>query len=476
MILKQSNRWHRILVTAIVRIFHQPQIVYSVAILIVTLRSAFSAENSTPSDGWSIQELQQIAIESNPTIRQVIAEVNIFRGMHRQAGMYPNPQVGYVQTTTNGATPVRAHGGFVSQELVTSGKLRKAQNVQLAEIAHANANYDAQCRRVKNDVELRFIDTLALQESLALAKEGVDIANRDLAATEVRRNRRKKKAELSELVQARMRLRMAKHTVNNTAVHLETAWQQLVSVVGCTELGGCRLRGALDGEIPELDWNTCWSEITSTNPLLAATDARHQIASGNFALEKANVIPNVNAQVIADHDAAQSSSTVIALLSVSLPIFNRNQGNIDRAIAETHEAVAERDRTFLVLRDQLSEAFGRYRIAKMHVIELRDEFLPMAKENLDTIRKEFSDDPNAVEIFEAEGALLEAKMSLLDAWAELRKSAVEIQGQLLVGALNPAEVGAALQSRSGDVRRNAFRASEKNQSKQLVPALQLMSE
>jgi cobalt-zinc-cadmium efflux system outer membrane protein len=455
-----------------------PGLIIRVAILFLAFGSPGLAQERRGAvakvkvSGWSLPELQRLACASNPTEIQARASVEYERGAYDQCCLYPNPQIGYLQTNSYGPFQARASGVFFSQEFITAGKMKKSQAVQAAEIEHYNWNYEAQHLRILNDVELRFIDVLAIQESMPFADELVDIAKRELAETE--RRLQKKTAKRYEVVQGRMQLKTAMMRRNELQIQLETAWKQLAAIVGCADLAVSRVFGEIDGEVPELDWESCWATIQESNPLLLAAEARIRVASEDYTLERANRIPNLNLQVLADRDSIQGISTVSTLISAPLPIFNRNQGNIRKAAATTHEMVAERDRTRLALRDQLAETFGRYRLARAHVLEFRDELLPLAKENLDAVREEESDDESSEDLLAAERTFLEAQSSYVDAWAELRKTVVEIHGQLLTGALNPAEVGSALQNQSagGTPRRNLILHPEDAPSKGLIPVLQ----
>ena len=75
-----------------------------------------------PTEVLDLAALEQIALERNPTLVQAGAQVRISRGAALQAGLYPNPNVGYVadQIGIEG-TAGELHGLFVEQEIVTGG-------------------------------------------------------------------------------------------------------------------------------------------------------------------------------------------------------------------------------------------------------------------------------------------------------------------------------------------------------------------
>ena len=82
----------------------------------------------------TLADLEAMALEFNPTLSQASAAVDQERGTYRQAGLYPNPQLGYLNTTANQSDPRQANGVLVSQEIVTAKKLSLAQQSSMEAI------------------------------------------------------------------------------------------------------------------------------------------------------------------------------------------------------------------------------------------------------------------------------------------------------------------------------------------------------
>ena len=84
--------------------------------------------------------LQQLAADSNPTLRQAEAEIRAAKARQQQAGLYPNPTVGYTgDEIRGGSVGGGKQGFFVSQPIVTAGKLGKnrkifGEEIRLAEV------------------------------------------------------------------------------------------------------------------------------------------------------------------------------------------------------------------------------------------------------------------------------------------------------------------------------------------------------
>src|SRR5581483_3700324 len=58
-----------------------------------------TSEPQKPSESagptYTLEQLQQLAIDHNPTLKQAQVEIRAAEGRKRQAGLYPNPTVGY---------------------------------------------------------------------------------------------------------------------------------------------------------------------------------------------------------------------------------------------------------------------------------------------------------------------------------------------------------------------------------------------
>lgn len=92
------------------------------------------------TDAIGLADLEQLALQRNPTLVQAGAQVSISRGAAVQAGLLPNPTVGYIAEQMGASgTAGELHGLFIEQEIVTGGKLelsraKYAEEARQAEI------------------------------------------------------------------------------------------------------------------------------------------------------------------------------------------------------------------------------------------------------------------------------------------------------------------------------------------------------
>ncbi len=114
----------------------------------VSLCLAAIAFGQTESPPLQLVQLETMALRNHPTMAQAEAAISAAEGQRRQAGLWPNPVIGYAGEglAFNGRVrPLRSgHGFFVEQEIVLGGKLAKSQNIYAQAKNEAAANADAQ--------------------------------------------------------------------------------------------------------------------------------------------------------------------------------------------------------------------------------------------------------------------------------------------------------------------------------------------
>ena len=118
------------------------------------------AETDPAVTTMTLDDLEAWALEHNPTLSQAEAAVDQERGNYRQAGLYPNPQFGYLNDTTTHTGFRQSNGLFASQEFVTAKKLKLAKEAAAQEIKRLSWDQAAQRMRVLNDLKIRYYEVL----------------------------------------------------------------------------------------------------------------------------------------------------------------------------------------------------------------------------------------------------------------------------------------------------------------------------
>ena len=190
--------------------------------------------------------------------------------------------------------------------------------------------------------------------------------------------------------------------------------------------------GDYESELPKLNFDETFARVQAASPELAATLADVERARWSLDREIAGHVPNVHVEAGAGYDDGPKSAFGHFGVSVPLPIFNKNQGNITRANSELAAASQEVQRLQLALRQRLATSLAAYDEARDQVNIYRNDIIPDAKQSLDLVRKGYPAEFNYLDLINAQREYFRAELGQLDAYRKLRLEAVAID-TLLVG-------------------------------------------
>jgi cobalt-zinc-cadmium efflux system outer membrane protein len=379
-----------------------------------------------------LAELEQMAVQGNPTLAQAAAQVEAARGRALQAGLYPNPTVGYEADRIGAAGSAgEMQGLFIDQTIVTAGKLRLNRARDAQEVSQRAAQALAQQYRVLNGVRVRFYQLLAQQRLLDVQADLLKVAEDAVTTTQELAN--VGAANQADLLQARIEARQERVALENARTQYLAAWRKLAAFVGSPGLPATRLQGDLEapGAVPGYD--ATLAHLLAASPDLQAAHAG--VARAAFALKRAQVepIPNVEVRVSNGYDFETRNDVTSVQVGVRLPVCDRNQGNIHAAQAQAACAQAEVRRVELSLRARLAQTYARYQTAREQVETYRTGSLPEAKEAyelyLDAFRKRRAAWP---QVLVAQRTYFQMSVDYVQAQAQLRRAEVTILGLLLV--------------------------------------------
>ncbi|WP_231740966.1 TolC family protein [Thalassoglobus neptunius] len=382
------------------------------------------------SSGISLGELEAMALASHPAIRRQRSLIQAQRGDWQQAGLPFNPVAQYQSEEIGNESASGLHSLQLSQKWVTANKLTLAQNVQAAEVSRQQAEALVAELQILTEVRSAFATALVAQERvrqtselLIVAKQSVESVEKMLEAQEVSR---------IALLQAQTALDQVQLAAENADTRLSMARRRLTAAVGTDSLRIEHLAGQLPTDLPEEPWSLLLSEITATSPELARAGSDLDRARRSLQLACAQVVPNVTTQLGVGYDGGTDNTFAMVGVSVPIPIWNRNEGNINRARAEISAASNNIQRLQLDLEQRLADATGRYRIARQRVHKLQESIIPRAEKTLEFSRQAFTaGETSFLELLTVQRTLSQTRLSRLDAIEQAQTAASEIDGMLV---------------------------------------------
>jgi cobalt-zinc-cadmium efflux system outer membrane protein len=390
-----------------------------------------------PGPSLGLADLEQIALQRNPTLAQAAAHIEMSRAKALQAGLHLNPTVGYVSDQIGGAgTAGERQGAFIEQEIVTAGKLRLSRAKYNQEAYQAELQLVAQQYRVLNGLKVGFYDVLAAQRLIEVRRTLAENAQNALKTTEELVN--VGQANKPDLLQARVEANRARVNLRTAESRYTRDWQHLVTLVGAPELPPTPLVGKLEPEGAPLEWESALCRLLEESPELQYAQA--EVVRDQVALKREQVepIPNVVVRGATGYNFETRNVTADAQIGIRIPLFDRNQGTIRQASGEMARAQAEVTRVELSLRRRLADAFHRYQTALDSVKDFQETTLPQAREAYDMYNDYFRKKRAAwPQVLVAERTFAQLSEEYVSALTDLREAEVAIQGLLLVDGLTP---------------------------------------
>jgi cobalt-zinc-cadmium efflux system outer membrane protein len=195
----------------------------------------------------NLSELEAIAISNNPTLSQAAARVHALQGKMVQAGLYPNPHVGYVGDEMGNDNTAGMQGASVGQTYITGGKLRLSQATVAKEVAQAQWACQTQRCRVLSDVRLSYLEFLTARQSVELHAQLLELGRAGFKAAESLH----KAQEVSrvDILQAKIEADTAAMQWRDAQFRKQAAGRRLASVLGVGTVELSQLEGNLELEL-----------------------------------------------------------------------------------------------------------------------------------------------------------------------------------------------------------------------------------
>jgi len=397
----------------------------------------------------TLEQVQKIASDSNPTLRQAEAEIRAAKARQHQSGLYPNPTVAYTgDEIRGGSVGGGKQGFFVQQTVATGGKLGLSREVFGKEVKLAEIEAEEQKMRVQSAVKMAFLRVLAAQELLYARRDLAAIAQ-DATETQ-RRLMNTGQADETEVLEAEVeaqRMRMGARMQENT---LREEWRSLAAVIGQPDLPLTTVAGDLEKGWPEVNEEEAVESIAKESPAVRIAETAEARARSVLGRARREAIPDIqvrggmeyNNELLGGVPFAKGWEG-IAEVAVQIPLFNRNQGNVAAARADIDRAGQEKRRISLTLRERAAMAVDQYANARLVAVEYRDEMLPRAKKAyglmVDKYGQMLASYPR---VLDSQRKLYELQMEYISALESVWTNGIALQGYLLTDGLEaPARPG-----------------------------------
>jgi outer membrane protein, heavy metal efflux system len=407
-------------------------------------RGAREAAATQVAGALTLEQLQEMALGNNPTLAQAKAGVRAAAGRSRQAGLWPNPTIGYSgEEIRGGSYGGGEQGVFVQQNIILGGKLGLDRKIFDAEGNQAAAEADEQRLRVENGVRIAFYQSLAMQAMVETRAKLRDIA-KDAAET-TRQLFNVGQADEPDVLEADVEADQDELAVLTEQQEQRRAWSVLAAVVGKPDLPLAHLQGDLE-KLPDVNAEMILQTILRDSPAVKIAQLGVERAEAESARAQHEVIPDLFLRGGYSYSFEQlngavppraAGSEAFAEVGVNLPIFNRNQGNIAAADADHERAKLEVQRVGLVLRQMAAPIVQNYVSSRAIAERYKSRTLPNARMAYELYLRKYHEGAAAYpQVLIAQRTLVQLETSYINTLENVWINAAALQGLLLSDGLD----------------------------------------
>jgi len=374
-----------------------------------------------------LEDFEQTALENHPQLVAAAAAVQVAEGKAWQARLYPNPMVGAGAPQLGGSES--QYTTFLSQDILTGKKKRLDQAAACQEVEQARLALTRARFEVLTAVRRRFFEALTAQNRAAVLDDLVKIAarSREIGDALFKGGEGTK----TDTLLLEIELHKAEVALANTQTVLEALKRRLAAAAGTPGLPIAVLYGDLAAESLRLEFNQAEEDAAYLNSQTGI--AQSEAERARILLRRAIVepYPTFNAMGGYMRQVEGIENMGVFQVTMTLPLWNRNQGGISAAQAYVGQADANIRRVQVELAGQAAEALGRYRTALTLVEKYQKEILPKSREAVDLTQRLWQQGQiDFLRLLQAQKTLNEVNLSYIDAHAARWDAAADLANLL----------------------------------------------
>jgi cobalt-zinc-cadmium efflux system outer membrane protein len=383
---------------------------------------------AAPGTIYSLEQLIQLALESNPRVLAARDQAAASSGQLRAAKAVPNPQFEYNTGQQRSATGPLTTGN-VSSWSVTQPLDMPYTRFPRVDAAEANTR-GAQATRIAFEVEAIANVQMRYYELLRREAEA-RAANEDLDLTKQIRDRMQLRYDVGEtarfeLIRAQTEFLNAQMNAESSKLRIEQARGLLRQTVGHQLIADFALAAHSQkaNELPPLE--TLLNEVRNQSPELQKAKAQVESTQSRLSFEKNSRLPNlaVKAQQLNDPNFTDRLYGLV----VTIPIWDFRGGQIAEAEANASKARNDLNAQTQSLEQQMQSAYKLYLIASYQVQILDQEVVQLAgsARRIAEISYRFGE-RGMLEYLDAQRTFRAARNDLIKARFDLASIITEIQ-------------------------------------------------
>jgi len=392
---------------------------------------AFVGAFKEPTGSLALQNAMAMALIQNPDLAGFTWEVRAAEARALQASLPPNPEVGVEVENIGGTGALSGIDGTettfsLRQVFLLDGKLGKRTKVAALERDLASWDYETKRIEVLVGVTQRFVDVLAAQRRVVLAKEARSLAAHVHDAVSKRVDAGG--ASPTEKIRTGVLVSTSRIALQRAERALLAARHRLAGTWGSTTPAFETATGRLE-EVAQIPTAQALTRLVSQNPQIARWAVEMSQRQAAIDLAKSQGVPDVEVGAGWRYLNETDDKVFVAEFSLPLPIFDRNQGGVLEARYNLAKAEQERRSAEVRVKTTLAAAYQELTAAHGEATALKGEVLPAARQGFDAVEKAYRQGKvGYLEVLDTQRTLIDVQAQYIDALAAYHRGVAEIEG------------------------------------------------
>jgi outer membrane protein, heavy metal efflux system len=340
------------------------------------------------ADTVTLDQAIKEAVDKNLNLLAERYNVSIADARILQAGLRPNPVLTYGQDYQNvfgtGLTAQNSGGPpefntRVDFTFERGGKRERRLELAQAQKSVAELSLLNTIRQLLLDVENAYVDAQAARDALVLARENLK-SLQDVVDVNVSRVRAGDLAEV-ELTRTKLAALQYDNSVRVAELKLRSAILRLVLLMGRAGVDNVEVSGDLRNDRPGLIVDQVRDAAYTSRPDLLAASRDQARSQSDIRLQVAQGKIDLDVGVIYHHQYGYSDANSMGFfVQAPIPVFNRNQGEIERAKREETQLERRIQALRAQIANEVNTAYDQWITSRSLVERIEKDMLQQARD------------------------------------------------------------------------------------------------
>ncbi len=368
---------------------------------------------------WTLEKSTQRALDGSPEQQEALAGIAVRKSELQQAGAWPNPTVSLRGQNRLGIDD--GAGGYNLDQITISQplpvwRLQQQQNVAKSQLSAEKASADQSLLNVHSDIARLYYALQFNHEKLLLAEQRQDFTDTIVDSHS------KQRSQVVRYINPldRHRIELLDETAHRGVLTARAAYTETLQLfrlrLQLDEQEEIQLPAMLAATAP-LTLNTLKLRFDESSASMNQMQYQVEAGQANIALERARRFNDPELSLIHERDilAGRRQNFQGIMLSMSVPLWDRNEGNIARAEAET---MRRESRLQITRRNNLAQLEQNH-LQLTHLLEqartFQKQMIEPAQHLLKLTRKSYTvGEVNSLNLIDAYNAYFDALNSNLN--------------------------------------------------------------